>query len=115
MRNTFKRQKKLVLILRSYRKTMHNQFQLDKSLLFRLHHQAHDEISFFQNLINCSFPQILNIIENTCEDNKKASELCGALRQSSLYKKSDSVLKSPILVVLYCVSYNLGEEVTETL
>ena len=76
-----------------------------------------ESLYFFETYTVCELvePQILNIIENTCEDNKKASELCGALRQSSLYKKSDSVLKSPILVVLYCVSYNLGEEVPETL
>lgn len=59
--------------------------------------------------------QIFKIIKKMASDDEKASELCEALSNSHLHRKGDSVLKSPILVVLFCVSYNLGEEIPSTL
>ncbi|WP_273034284.1 NACHT domain-containing protein [Spongiibacter tropicus] len=59
--------------------------------------------------------QIFGIIHSTSVDEEKANELCSALKRSPLHKDSESILKSPILVVLFCVSYNLGEEIPNTL
>lgn len=59
--------------------------------------------------------QIFGIIHSTSVDEEKAKELCSALERSPLHKGSESILKSPILVVLFCISYNLGEEIPSTL
>lgn len=59
--------------------------------------------------------QIFAIIEKTSADSEKAESLCEALKRSPLHRDSESILKSPILVVLFCVSYNLGEEIPSTL
>ncbi|EJG0975747.1 NACHT domain-containing protein [Vibrio parahaemolyticus] len=59
--------------------------------------------------------QVFGIIDVSATDAEKAESLRTALVDSPLYKKSDSILKSPILVVLYCISYNLGEEIPNTL
>ncbi|AXQ27876.1 NACHT domain-containing protein [Solimonas sp. K1W22B-7] len=59
--------------------------------------------------------QIFSIIKKTASDTQKADELIQALSRTHLHKQSDSVLKSPILVVLFCISYNLGEEIPSTL
>jgi len=59
--------------------------------------------------------QIFKIISKVVSDDEKSSELCLALRKSRLHTKSDSILKSPILVVLFCISYNLGEDIPSTL
>lgn len=59
--------------------------------------------------------QIRSIIHKTCNDPSKADELCSALERSHFHKESDSVLRSPILVVLFCVSYNLGISIPESL
>ncbi|WP_023604737.1 NACHT domain-containing protein, partial [Aliivibrio logei] len=59
--------------------------------------------------------QIFGIINKTASDLEKANELCEALKRSPLHTSHDSILKSPILVVLFCISYNLGEEIPSTL
>jgi len=59
--------------------------------------------------------QIQSIIHKTCNDQDKAEELCSALERSEFHKDSDSVLRSPILVVLFCTSYNLGISIPESL
>lgn len=60
--------------------------------------------------------QINKIIKKTAVDLDKARDLIEALSRSKLHKSSDgSVLKTPILVALLCVSYNLGEDIPETL
>ncbi len=59
--------------------------------------------------------QIFEIIRKTAVDSEKADSLCEALNNSPLHKDNESILKSPILVVLFCVSYNLGEEIPSTL
>ncbi len=59
--------------------------------------------------------QIYGIIHRTSADEEKADELCAALERSPLHNESESILKSPILVVLYCISYNLGEDIPSTL
>jgi len=59
--------------------------------------------------------QIFGIIKNTASDNEKSRELCEALKHSPLHSRQDSILKSPILVVLFCISYNLGEQIPATL
>lgn len=59
--------------------------------------------------------QIFGIIHTTSVDEEKANELCSALERSPLHNDSESILKSPILVVLFCISYNLGEEIPSTL
>jgi len=59
--------------------------------------------------------QIFGIIRTTSTDDEKANELCSALGRSPLHTGSESILKSPILVVLFCISYNLGEEIPNTL
>jgi len=59
--------------------------------------------------------QIVGIIEKTSADEEKAKSLSDAIARSRFNKESGSILKSPILVVLFCVSYNLGEEIPETL
>jgi hypothetical protein len=62
-----------------------------------------------------SHSQIVEIINKTSADADKARSLCEALDRSPLHKGPESILKSPILVVLFCVSYNLGEEIPSTL
>lgn len=59
--------------------------------------------------------QIFSIIKKTASDKQKATELIRALERTHLHSQTDSVLKSPILVVLFCLSYNLGEEIPSTL
>lgn len=59
--------------------------------------------------------EIFAIVEKTTADSEKARSLCQALERSPLHRESESILKSPILVVLFCVSYNLGEEIPSTL
>lgn len=59
--------------------------------------------------------QIFGIIRKTASDQEKAIELCESLKRSPLHTNKDSILKSPILVVLFCISYNLGEEIPNTL
>jgi hypothetical protein len=59
--------------------------------------------------------QIQSIIHKTCNDPSKADELCKALERSEFHKDSDSVLRSPILVVLFCTSYNLGISIPDSL
>lgn len=59
--------------------------------------------------------QICKIIEKTASDNDKAKSLVDALSRSPLHNGEESILKSPILVVLFCISYNLGEEIPSTL
>jgi hypothetical protein len=59
--------------------------------------------------------QIFDIIHRSSTDKEKAIELCAALKRSPLHNDSESILKSPILVVLYCISYNLGEDIPSTL
>lgn len=59
--------------------------------------------------------QICKIIEKTASDNDKAKSLVEALSRSPLHHSEESILKSPILVVLFCISYNLGEEIPSTL
>lgn len=76
-----------------------------------------ESLSVFDTYTVCELleRQIFQIIERTCSDKEKSDELCKALKNSAIYKKSGSALKSPILVVLFCVSYNLGEEIPDTL
>lgn len=59
--------------------------------------------------------QIFGIIKKTAIDEEKCDELCGALKRSPLHTKKYSILKSPILVVLFCISYNVGEDIPNTL
>jgi len=59
--------------------------------------------------------QIFGIIHKTASDSDKSRELCEALKASPLHSRQDSILKSPILVVLFCISYNLGEQIPSTL
>ncbi|HFV9221571.1 TPA: NACHT domain-containing NTPase [Enterobacter roggenkampii] len=76
-----------------------------------------DTLSEFETYSVCELTeqQIFGIIKNTASDNEKSSELCEALTHSPLHSKQDSILKSPILVVLFCISYNLGEQIPTTL
>jgi len=67
------------------------------------------------NVDTLNTSQIFAIIHRTSTDEEKASELCEALKRSPLHNESESILKSPILVVLFCISYNLGEEIPNTL
>lgn len=62
-----------------------------------------------------SSEQVEAIIYKTSADPDKAFELCEALRRSPLHQGPESILRSPILVVLFCISYNLGEEIPTTL
>lgn len=59
--------------------------------------------------------QIKAIISKTCGDIAKSLELCNALERSEFHRDSDSVLRSPILVVLFCTSYNLGISIPDSL
>jgi hypothetical protein len=59
--------------------------------------------------------QVFGIIHKMASDKEKSKELCEALKRSPLHTNKDSILKSPILVVLFCISYNLGEEIPSTL
>lgn len=76
-----------------------------------------DSLSEFRTFSVCELTeeQIFGIIKKTASDQEKCNELCGALNRSPLHTKTDSILKSPILVVLFCISYNLGEEIPNTL
>ncbi|MBE4884914.1 MULTISPECIES: NACHT domain-containing protein [Enterobacter cloacae complex] len=76
-----------------------------------------DTLSEFITFSVCELTeeQIFGIIRVTASDQEKCDELCGALKRSPLHKKNDSILKSPILVILFCISYNLGEEIPHTL
>lgn len=59
--------------------------------------------------------KIKEVIVKTCYDDSKSQALYEALQKSKFHKGNDSVLRSPILVVLFCVSYNLGMCIPETL
>ncbi|WP_409994839.1 NACHT domain-containing protein, partial [Klebsiella pneumoniae] len=74
-------------------------------------------LSEFRTFTVCELTedQIFGIIKNTASDNEKCEELCAALKRSPLHTNKDSILKSPILVVLFCISYNLGEDIPNTL
>jgi len=76
-----------------------------------------DTLSEFRTFTVCELTedQIFGIIKNTASDNEKCEELCAALKRSPLHTNKDSILKSPILVVLFCISYNLGEDIPNTL
>lgn len=76
-----------------------------------------DALSEFRTFSVCELTeeQIFGIIKKTASDQEKCDELCGALKRSPLHTKKDSILKSPILVVLFCISYNLGEDIPNTL
>lgn len=76
-----------------------------------------DSLSEFRTFSVCELTeeQIFGIIKKTASDHEKCDELCGALKRSPLHTKKDSILKSPILVVLFCISYNLGEDIPNTL
>lgn len=76
-----------------------------------------DSLSEFRTFSVCELTeeQIFGIIKKTASDHEKCKELCGALKRSPLHTKTDSILKSPILVVLFCISYNLGGEIPNTL
>lgn len=76
-----------------------------------------DTLSEFRTFSVCELTeeQIFGIIKMTASDQEKCDELCGALKRSPLHAKNDSILKSPILVVLFCLSYNLGENIPSTL
>jgi hypothetical protein len=52
-----------------------------------------------------SHSQIVGIINKTSADAEKAKSLCEALDRSPLHKGPESILKSPILVVLFCVTW----------
>lgn len=76
-----------------------------------------DALSEFRTFTVCELTeeQIFGIIRITASDQEKCDELCDALRRSPLHTKKDSILKSPILVVLFCISYNLGGDIPSTL
>lgn len=76
-----------------------------------------DALSEFTTFSVCELTeeQIFGIIKKTASDHEKCQELCAALTRSHLHTKKDSILKSPILVVLFCISYNLGGEIPNTL
>ncbi|CQJ50932.1 NACHT domain-containing NTPase [Yersinia enterocolitica] len=76
-----------------------------------------DALSEFRTFSVCELTeeQIFGIIKKTASDQEKCNELCDALRRSPLHTNKDSILKSPILVVLFCISYNLGEDIPNTL
>lgn len=59
--------------------------------------------------------QIFGIINKTVVNQEKAQRLCEALANSRLHNSSETILKTPILVVLYCISYNQGDEIPTTL
>lgn len=76
-----------------------------------------DSLSEFRIFSVCELTeeQIFGIIKKTASDHEKCDELCAALKRSPLHTKKYSILKSPILVVLFCISYNLGEDIPNTL
>lgn len=76
-----------------------------------------DALSEFTTFSVCELTeeQIFGIIKVTASDQEKCDELCGALKRSPLHTTKDFILKSPILVVLFCISYNLGEDIPNTL
>ncbi|MDF2446939.1 MAG: hypothetical protein K0S46_2175 [Moraxellaceae bacterium] len=76
-----------------------------------------DSLTEFNTYAVCPLTeeQIFGIIKATSVDDEKSKELCSALKRSHLHSGNESILKSPILVVLYCISYNLGEEIPSTL
>ncbi|MBT6438699.1 MAG: NACHT domain-containing protein [Flavobacteriales bacterium] len=59
--------------------------------------------------------QISEIIYKNSNDVEKAKQLCIALERTPLHKGSESILRTPILVVLYTISYNYGEDIPDTL
>lgn len=59
--------------------------------------------------------KVKEIISRACQDASKAELLYAALEKSKFHNGSESVLRSPILVVLFCVSYNLGMCIPESL
>jgi hypothetical protein len=59
--------------------------------------------------------QIKSIIHNTCQGTQKSADLYAALERSKFHREHDSILRSPILVVLFCISYNLGIDIPESL
>lgn len=61
-------------------------------------------------------PQIFEIIRKTTAGTGKEDELESALKQSRFHSgQQHSILRSPILVVLFCASYNLGDQIPNTL
>lgn len=76
-----------------------------------------DTLSELETYTTCELTeeQIFGIIHKATSDQEKSKELCEALKVSPLHTKEDSILKSPILVILFCVSYNLGEAIPNTL
>lgn len=59
--------------------------------------------------------QIEKIVAISAADEAKATNLCEAIARTPFHRPSESILKSPILVVLLCVSYNMGEDIPDTL
>jgi hypothetical protein len=60
--------------------------------------------------------QINQIIKKTCFDEEKSDSIISALSKSRLHThQNGSILKTPILVALLCVSYNIGDDIPETL
>ncbi|HEY2455095.1 MAG TPA: NACHT domain-containing protein [Scandinavium sp.] len=76
-----------------------------------------DSLAEFRTFSVCELTedQIFGIINKTASDQEKSDELCDALKRSPLHSSNDSILKSPILVILFCISYNLGEDIPNTL
>ena len=63
-----------------------------------------------------SFAQAKEIIRKNSQDEEKAQGLISKLASSTLFKKSnENVMVSPILIILYCASYNLGSDIPDTL
>ena len=59
--------------------------------------------------------QTFGIIINSTDELARANELCKAIQAGSLLSDQESVLESPILVVLLCILYSLGDGIPETL
>jgi hypothetical protein len=59
--------------------------------------------------------KVKEILSRACQGTGKAELLYAALEKSKFHNGSESVLRSPILVVLFCVSYNLGMCIPESL
>ncbi len=60
--------------------------------------------------------KIHKIIAMAAADKEKAEELSLSLRRSPLHGRGeDSILRTPILVVLFCVSYNVGQNIPDSL
>lgn len=67
------------------------------------------------NISNLTPKQIEKIVVKYAADEAKATNLCEAIARTPFHRPSESVLKSPILVILLCVSYNMGEDIPDTL